>query len=162
MSVIDAPVIDPLETIPVLPVEPAPRVTREDVLRYAAKVIDQRGWCRGTVQELDGRVCAVGAIGHAVMALSYMGTDYVIDPSLRAVHRAALLIFDHDSLDNIADYNDGRDLTPEQGAMMAKDCLLSLADGTVTPYALRWRPHDAGFDGSSLSGEQQKAQRGDR
>lgn len=45
------------------PIEtPLPAKTTADVLRHAALLIEERGWCRADRQSPDGQLCIVGAI----------------------------------------------------------------------------------------------------
>jgi hypothetical protein len=36
-----------------------------DILRRAAELLGERGWCQGEIEDGDGRMCAVGAIRRA-------------------------------------------------------------------------------------------------
>jgi hypothetical protein len=50
-----------------IPVEaPSREKTTADVLRHAARIIEERGWCRGELQDNQGAVCAWGAIDTAL------------------------------------------------------------------------------------------------
>jgi hypothetical protein len=40
-------------------------VTPGDVLRKARQLIVERGWCQGQPEDVDGRLCAIGAINLA-------------------------------------------------------------------------------------------------
>ena len=52
-----------VETRPTLAPATEPRVKSvPDVLRHAARIIEERGWCQRDMTTPDGRVCLVGAI----------------------------------------------------------------------------------------------------
>lgn len=36
--------------------------TPKAILKHAAKLIEERGWCRGDYEDDDGRLCLIGAI----------------------------------------------------------------------------------------------------
>jgi hypothetical protein len=49
------------------PVEAPPKTkTTADVLRHAALLIEERGWCQGDAVDAHGHLCAVGALSLAM------------------------------------------------------------------------------------------------
>ena len=52
----------------------------DDVLLKAAQILDERGWCQGSLRDSEGRVCIAGAVRLALfgqtISLEYM--DYII------------------------------------------------------------------------------------
>ena len=53
-------------TVETRPVEvPAREKSVADVLRHAARIIEERGWCQGHIGTSGGAVCAIGAIKEA-------------------------------------------------------------------------------------------------
>ncbi|MCA1572900.1 MAG: hypothetical protein LC798_21945 [Chloroflexi bacterium] len=66
-------------TVETRPIEvPAREKTVADVLRHAALLIEERGWCRVDRETADGRLCMMGAIETAVLgrtAVLQQGND---------------------------------------------------------------------------------------
>lgn len=53
-----------------------------EICEKAIEVLDEKGWCQGAIQDENGSVCAVGALGYAAN-LNYgittiTGTNYVM------------------------------------------------------------------------------------
>jgi hypothetical protein len=73
------------------------------VLRNAAELIEQRGWCQGTSEDDSGRVCAIGAIVKAAgyyNGAALQGAKVTLMQLIPAIR--------HDSLVPIAAWNDER------------------------------------------------------
>lgn len=91
--------------------------TVADVLRDAAGVLRERGWCRWTVEDDEGHVCAFGALNVATAGMA-MVRDY--SPAQRAAVPVATFLgvrgnYD-DALDKVVDWNNGTALDGEHVA----------------------------------------------
>lgn len=58
---------------------PGPAVSVGDVFRRAAEVLRERGHCKGSLGDFEGRVCLYGALD---VALDWMGLDTTTSPEL--------------------------------------------------------------------------------
>lgn len=61
------------------------------VLDDALEVINERGWCQDTLEDGEGRVCAVGAVNYAIYGRSSSWDTYPSQEELElagAVHHA--------------------------------------------------------------------------
>jgi hypothetical protein len=91
-----------------IPVEaPSREKTTADVLRHAARIIEERGWCRGELQDNQGAVCAMGAVHLAVAGKEY-GAE-ILSSGWRLQGDAENAIKHYLGLsadDNVEDWND--------------------------------------------------------
>ena len=55
-----------------------------DAIDRAASIIDERGLCRMTLEDIDGRVCAVGGLAAAVYGVAADG--YLTHPGIAWTH----------------------------------------------------------------------------
>lgn len=65
---------------------PTPSYSAADVLRRAAEVLDERGWAQTDYEDIDGCVCALGALSVVVY-----GDPYPPDDDLRVAVEAVAL-----------------------------------------------------------------------
>lgn len=61
-----------------------------DALLEAAGVVNERGWCQDTVEDSQGRVCALGAINVVVMGNAHGQTVSELGMSMRYALMAVL------------------------------------------------------------------------
>jgi hypothetical protein len=106
-----------------------------DVLRKAADVIDQRGWCQGSFvppnsDPLTAPVCAEAAISVAGGVLPF-GRGFAsagVDAAIAA--RAARRVFRHRVQRPISDWNDEPERTAEQVTAELRACANELTEVT--------------------------------
>lgn len=94
MSVIDAPTVDDLESIP----------TQDEVgqvLNKAANLIEEHGWCRGARINRLGSLCAYGAIEKAVfddVDPLFMSSQRLADPLMKGATARVRSLINNDPI----------------------------------------------------------------
>lgn len=83
-----------------------------ELVENAIEALDKRGHCKGTLEDIQGRVCTMGALYVAAVKANVYGSSYQV------ARRACF-----DKLGNVASWNDA----PERTAEEVRDFLMSVA-----------------------------------
>ena len=63
------------------------------ILDKAAARIERKGWCKGTLADADGRLCALGAIAEATACCGMTDLDEIIAYRFSAEYALAVQVF---------------------------------------------------------------------
>lgn len=66
-----------------------------EICEKAIEVLDDRGWCQGMIQDEDGRVCALGALGHAMNFRGSIGIHTSTNYIMRGLPTPILEVMDY-------------------------------------------------------------------
>jgi len=92
---------------------PVPTGLRATDVERAVELLDERGWCQGTLVDSDGRMCALGAVGLAQKERGHP----------RSIGDTLYLGYLVDMTNGVASYNDAPGRTKEE----VQDLLMAVA-----------------------------------
>lgn len=80
--------------------------TAAEIIDQASRELDEHGWCRGTIQDMDGRMCVVGALNEASNALNRQGGLGEATLALMQYVRPLVSHINSDDVHPLVRYND--------------------------------------------------------